>query len=168
MRNRILPGLVFALSALSASAFAQAGADYALTHSGSSAATTNFGSQLNSTLNQSMNRLSQRIQRTLPQSPQIQTHRGPIFSYVSGAASVPVRTPAHLTTPVTPSDPKGSPFPISIQGGEVPCAGNPVSGKAQAEPGKTAASAYMYCRSNNSSASERNLHQSVITLSSAK
>ena len=158
MRNRI-PGLVLVLGMLSASAFAQAGADYALTHSGSAASSTSLGSQFNSTLDDSLNRLSRRIQprsMIVPQVPQYQSHGKWTFSYVTTAASFPLRGPLRAAAQVPFSNPKGSSFPISVKGGEVLCASRPVGGT------------YMYCRSNDSSGRDRNLYPSVITLSSAK
>jgi len=172
MSNRVLLGLALALGVLSASAFGQAAADYALTHSGSAASSTSLGSQFNSTLEDSLNRLSRRIQprsMIVPQVPQYQSKGKWTFSYVTTAASLPLRGPVRVTAPMPSSDPKGSPFPISVQGGEVPCSGTPVTGRAQTQQAKTVPeSAYMYCRSDNSSAQDRNLHPTMITLSSAK
>jgi len=173
MSNRVLLGLALALGVLSASAFGQAAADYALTHSGSAASSTSLGSQFNSTLEDSLNRLSRRIQprsMIVPQVPQYQSRGKWTFSYVTTAASLPLRGPLRAAAAPAPfSDSKGSPFPISVQGGEIPCAGTPVTGRAQTQQAKTVPeSVYMYCRSNNSSAQDRNLHPTMITLSSAK
>src|SRR5215472_4269107 len=152
MSNRVLLGLALALGVLSASAFGQAAADYALTHSGSAASSTSLGSQFNSTLEDSLNRLSRRIQprsMIVPQVPQYQSRGKWTFSYVTTAASLPLRGPLRAAAPAPFSDSKGSSFPISVKGGEVPCASGPVGGT------------YMYCRSNDSSGRDRNLYQSV-------
>lgn len=164
--NRILAGLALTLAALSMSASAQAAADYALTHSASSTATNGIGSGLTSTINQSMNRISRRIQDKVEHTPQNQSDGQRVFPSVSGAASVPKPAPPAPAAPATPS---GSPFGISIQGGEVPCAVTPANGKTQVRQANSAPSnPYMYCRNYNSSAQDANTHPSVVTLHSVK
>lgn len=165
MSNRILPGLALALAMAPGSAFAQAAADYALTHSGTASATSGMGSRLNTTLNQSMNRLSRRTHDKVGEATQNQPHGQWVFSSVSGAASLPARKPAPRA-PAAPADPSATPFSISVQGGEVPCAVTPANGKAQGGQANTLQSAHMYCGNYGSSA--RDEKRSVITLRSAK
>lgn len=124
MRTRFFLGVVVALIMQSITAFAQAGAESALTGAGSGVSAATTSSRFGNTLNQKMGQLSDRVGQQLKRSPREGQQPKPQSS--SAQTSTPKQTPAPQATP---TDATGGPMIASIEG-DVKC--QPAGGTKEA------------------------------------
>jgi hypothetical protein len=160
MKSRVLLGVMFtlALTALPASACAQAAAESVLLNGTSSSAAVKAGSQLNSALNQSTKQLAGSVQQIQPAPGKA----SPVGVRPVSKSSVKGTVLGAATTPAQ------GPVIASIQGAPTHCA--PTNQTASTPESKTAAeSAQTNCSGQNSASKPApQKYKPVITLSLPK